>query len=194
MSVASLKQILGGRNLYLIGMMGSGKTVTGPLLANKIGYGFVDSDEVIEKLVNKPINEIFNEDGENTFRELETKVLQETGKHYELVVSTGGGVVLKTKNWGILHQGIVIWLDPSRELLWERLKSDTRTRPLIRSKDPLSSLDQIIKDRYLFYKEADLRIGVGNESPEELAELIVKKLPSIISPLKDQGEPHTIGY
>ena len=73
----SLKQILGGRNLYLIGMMGSGKTLTGPCLAQNIDYGFVDSDEVIEKVAHQSIDEIFKEDGETIFRDLETKVLKE---------------------------------------------------------------------------------------------------------------------
>ena len=87
----SLKQILGGRNLYLIGMMGSGKSITGPCLAQNIDYGFVDSDEVIEKVAHQSIEKIFQEDGEKSFRDIETKVLKEIGKHYSLVVSTGGG-------------------------------------------------------------------------------------------------------
>ncbi len=191
MSSVSLNQSLGGRNLYLIGMMGSGKTVTGPPLAKKLGYGFVDSDNVIEKVAGKSITQIFEEDGESTFRELETKIFQEIAKHYELVVSTGGGVVIRNQNWGFLHQGVVIWIDPGRDRLLERLQLENASRPLIRDGDPLTSLDKILKERNCLYKEADLHIAVEDESPEELALLIVERLPSIINSSRDQVERHT---
>ena len=192
LSSLSLKQILAGRNLYLIGMMGSGKTVTGPPLAKKLGYGFVDSDVVIEQLASKSINQIFKDDGENTFRELETKVFQEISKHYQLVVSTGGGVVTRSENWGVLHQGVVVWIDPGRERLLARLQSDEKIRPLLKASDPLTALDQIIQDRQSFYNEADLRIAVTDESPEELALKITEQLPSIIDTSKLPTERHTI--
>lgn len=177
----SLKQILGGRNLYLIGMMGSGKTLTGPCLAQNIDYGFVDSDEVIEKVANQSIGEIFQEDGEKSFRDIETKVLKEIGKHYSLVVSTGGGVVTRPENWGVLHQGIIIWIDPGRDRLWERLQADAFKRPLLLSDNPRASFDTLNNKREPLYKEADLRISVGDESPEDVAKQIMNKLPSILT-------------
>ena len=191
MGSISLKQILGGRNIYLIGMMGSGKTVTGPPLAEKLGYGFVDSDDVIEKLARKPINKIFSEDGEDAFREIETNLLKEIGKHYQLVVSTGGGVVTRSENWGVLHQGVVVWIDPGRDRLFERIQADKTNRPLLQTSDPETAINQIIQDRYKFYQEADLRIQVQDESPQELALIITEKLPSIIHSPNSLSEPHT---
>ena len=188
MNSVLLKQILGGRNLYLIGMMGSGKSVTGPLLAKKIEYGFVDADNVVEKVAKKSISEIFEEDGESTFREIETKVMKEIGQRYSLVVSTGGGVVTCPQNWGILHQGVVIWIDPEKERLLARIKLDLIKRPLLNKNFSLQDLDEILQIRKPLYAEADLHIPVADQSPEELALIIVEKLPSIIVDVENQGE------
>tara|TARA_Y100001968_G_scaffold89872_1_gene80851 strand:- start:388 stop:963 length:576 start_codon:yes stop_codon:yes gene_type:complete len=175
-----LSQRLGGRNLYLVGMMGSGKSVTGPKLAKELNYRFVDSDQVIEQLSKKSIPEIFENEGENAFRELETKVLQSIGQHYSLVVSTGGGVVTQSKNWGVLHQGIVIWLDPGRERLLKRLKDDSFSRPLLQNKEPLKVFDELYLKREPLYRESDLHIEIKDESPEEVTSSILMGLPSII--------------
>tara|TARA_Y100001968_G_scaffold329682_1_gene379610 strand:- start:768 stop:1364 length:597 start_codon:yes stop_codon:yes gene_type:complete len=192
LSSMSLKQILGGRNLYLIGMMGSGKTLTGPCLAQNIDYGFVDSDEVIEKVAHQSIDEIFKKDGEKSFRDIETQVLKEIGKHYALVVSTGGGIVTRPENWGVLHQGIIIWIDPGRDRLWERLQADSSQRPLLLSEDPRAAFDTLNKKREPLYKEADLRISVEDESAEDVAQQIINRLPSIITSQGLQDELQTI--
>ena len=188
----SLKKSLGGRNLYLIGMMGSGKTVTGSPLAKQLGYGFVDCDEVIEKVAKKSINSIFAEDGEEIFREIETKVIKEIGQLYGLVVATGGGIVTRSENWGILHQGIVICLDPGKERLLARISSDVRKRPLMQVENPEEVLDRLNNQRKSLYKEADLYIPVGDESPEKIALLIIEKLPFIINNVETQDAPQTI--
>ena len=181
MTSHSLKQILGGRNLYLIGMMGSGKTLTGPPLAKKLEYGFVDSDEVIEKVAKKSIASIFQEDGEENFREIETMVLKEIGTRYSLVIATGGGVVTKTENWGVLHQGVVVWLKPDRECLLSRLRLDTDKRPLIKKGDFEKEFDKLNNERSSLYKEADLTIEVKNECAKDLAQIISEKLLTILS-------------
>ena len=110
----SLRQRLGGRSLYLIGMMGSGKSSTGRPLAERLGYGFVDADAVIEQVTGSNISEIFERDGEDHFRDLETQVLRSISERHSLVVATGGGIVTRSENWGMMHQGIVIWLDVER--------------------------------------------------------------------------------
>ena len=192
LSSMPLKQILGGRNLYLIGMMGSGKTLTGPLLAQQIDYGFVDSDEVIEKVTHKSIDAIFKEDGEKSFRDIETQVLKEIGQRYSLVVATGGGVVIRTENWGVLHQGIIIWIDPGRDRLLSRLQLDSSKRPLLLSEDPISAFDDLNNQREHLYMEADLRISVQDESPQDIARKIFTKLPSIITSQAIQDGQRTI--
>ena len=193
LSSSSLKQILGGRSIYLIGMMGSGKSVTGPILAKELDYIFVDSDVVVEKSAKKSIYEIFQDDGEKQFRDLETQVLKEIAKHYSLVVATGGGVVTRSENWGVLHQGIIVWIDPGRDTLLERLKTDFSNRPLLDQIDPIARFDLLYEERLILYKEADLQISVEHESPEEVVSAIIKTLPSILINSRDQGEQQTIG-
>ena len=150
-----LKARLGGRNLYLIGMMGSGKSSTGRPLAQRLGYGFVDADGVLEKLAGRPIPQIFESDGEQGFRALERQVLQAIGQRHSLVVATGGGVITQPENWGVLHQGIVIWLAPEREQLLARLHADPGARPLLQGSDPAASLDALLEARTPLYAEAD---------------------------------------
>ena len=111
---------LRGRSIFLIGMMGSGKSSTGPVLAEILKYKYVDLDVLIEKLTKKTIDKVFSEEGEEYFRDLETQCLQEIIKLPSVVVSTGGGVVLKKENWGILRQGIIVWLDINKEIALNR--------------------------------------------------------------------------
>ena len=93
-----MNDLLKGINVFLIGMMGAGKTTVGGLLASELGYGFCDTDALIEQIAGKTINEIFAEDGEETFRQLETQVLSELSAYQQLIVATGGGIVLKPQN------------------------------------------------------------------------------------------------
>ena len=174
----SLKQKLRGSNLYLVGMMGSGKSKTGPYLSKLLGYRFVDQDDVIEKVAKLSIAEIFQDEGESSFREIETQVLKEIGQRHSLVVATGGGVVTCIENWGILQQGIVIWINPIRERLIERLKADADTRPLLGRENRIASLDKLMNDRHRYYSESDLNISVDQETPEEVAQLILQALKS----------------
>ena len=120
----TLKEKLSGRNIFLIGMMGSGKSQTGPDLAKMIKYAFVDIDDVIEKASKQSIEDIFEKDGEKVFRDLEKQVLKEISQHHSLVIGTGGGLVTLPENWGILHQGIVIWLDLDLNRSIQRLERD----------------------------------------------------------------------
>lgn len=176
----TLRQRLGGRSLYLVGMMGSGKSSTGRPLAEKLGYGFVDSDSVIEQLAGCSIPEIFQRDGEARFRELETQVLSAISERHSLVVATGGGVVTRSENWGVMHQGIVIWLDVEREQLLKRLEADSTPRPLLQEADPAQALDRILNARRLQYSEADLTVVIAEETPDVVADGILQLLPNLI--------------
>ncbi len=183
-----LKKRLGGRNLYLIGMMGSGKSRTGPHLAKSMDYGFVDADNVIEQVCGQPISKIFETDGEKEFRIVEAQVMNEIGQRHSLVVATGGGVVTKSQNWGVLHQGIVIWIDPGIERLFERLQADPGDRPLLDNKSSFSEFESFLASREKFYGEADLHLKVEDETPNEVASQIVQRLPSILTPQEASGE------
>ena len=187
-STPTLKQRLGGRTLYLVGMMGSGKTSTGRPLAERLGYGFVDADAVIEQAAGCSIPEIFERDGEAGFRKLESQVLSAISQRHSLVVATGGGVVTQQENWGLLHSGIVIWLDVVPEQLLQRLKADSTVRPLLQTADPEVALNTLLNERRPLYAEADLAVVINDETPEAVADGILQLLPSL---LKDPSQRPT---
>ena len=184
----TLKQRLGGRSLYLVGMMGSGKTSTGRPLAERLGYGFVDADAVIEQAAGCSIPEIFERDGEAGFRSLESQVLSAISQRHSLVVATGGGVVTQPENWGLLHSGIVIWLDVVPDQLLHRLNADSTVRPLLQTTDPEASLNTLLNERRPLYGEADLTVVINDETPEAVADGILQLLPSL---LKDPTQRRT---
>ena len=187
----TLKEKLGGRNIFLIGMMGSGKSQTGPVLAKMINYAFVDTDDVIEKASKQSISSIFEKDGEKVFRDVEKKVLKEISQHHSLVIATGGGLVTLPENWGILHQGIVIWLDLDLKRSIKRLESDQKRRPLLFGDNLAENFSQIYESRKPIYLESDLRIEVEDQSPYEVATMVAEHLPSILIDPETQAERHT---
>jgi shikimate kinase len=109
-------------------------------------------------------------------------VLQAIGERHSLVVATGGGVITQPENWGILHQGIVIWLAPERDQLLARLHLDPGARPLLQERDPAAVLDALLEARTTLYAEADLRITVGDETVNAVTERILEAIPGILQP------------
>ena len=179
-----MNNILKDISVYLIGMMGAGKTTVGHLLAQELGYSrFFDTDTLIEQLAKgQTINEIFATVGEETFRELETQVLAELCTYKRTVISTGGGIVLRQKNWSYLRHGLIIWLDVPVELLIKRLKEDN-TRPLLKDADPEKKLQTLLAQRQPLYSQADLRITVQpQETPEQVTKRILEAIPSVLKP------------
>ncbi len=172
---------LQGLNIYLIGMMGSGKSTIGPLLAQQLGYSFLDTDSTIEKLVGQSVAEIFQAVGEAEFRQTETKVLAEVSAHIRLIVATGGGIAIERENWNHLHQGLVIWLDPSLDLLVERLQDDT-TRPLLATAEDLhAKLATILAERRHRYAQADIQISISqNLTSAEIIDRIITAIPTVL--------------
>ena len=187
-STPTLKQRLAGRSLYLVGMMGSGKTSTGRPLAERLGYGFVDADAVIEQAAGCSIPDIFDRDGEAGFRSLESQVLSAISQRHSLVVATGGGVVTQPENWGMLHSGIVIWLDVVPDQLLQRLNADSTVRPLLQTAYPEAALNALLNERRPLYAEADLTVVINDETPEAVADGILQLLPSL---LKDPTQRRT---
>ena len=187
----TLKEKLCGRNIFLIGMMGSGKSKTGPCLAKLINYAFIDTDDVIEKASKQSIRSIFEKEGEKVFRDAEKKVLKEISQHHSLVIATGGGLVTLPENWGILHQGIVIWLDLDLKRSIKRLESDKKKRPLLVGDNLAEDFSQIYESRKSFYLESDLTIEVEDQSPDEVATMIVERLPTILIDQETQAERRT---
>ncbi|WP_414548108.1 shikimate kinase [Anabaena sp. CCY 0017] len=175
-----MSSLLQGINLYLIGMMGAGKTTVGQLLANYLGYRFLDTDDIITQSAGRSINQLFAEEGEAAFRQLESDVLAQVCAYTRLTIATGGGIVLRTENWSYLHHGLVVWLDVPVELLYTRLAEDT-TRPLLQDADPLGKLRSLLEERTPLYSQADLKITVrAEETPEEIAHRVMEAIPSVL--------------
>ena len=186
----ALAQRLQGLNLYLVGMMGAGKSSVGRPLAEALGYRFIDADAVVEQAAGQSIAEIFAHEGEAGFRALETGVLDQLASWHSLVVATGGGVVGRPENWGHLRQGVVIWLDAPEELLLQRLRADPTPRPLLADADPAARLAALLATRRPLYAQADLTVPQGGESPAEVAARVLEGLPRILrAPQAPPAEP-----
>ncbi|MBF2064078.1 MAG: shikimate kinase [Calothrix sp. C42_A2020_038] len=171
---------LKGLNIYLIGMMGTGKTTVGRLLAKHLQYGFLDTDDVITKVAGKTINEVFAQDGEAAFRDLESDVLAQVCTHTKLVIATGGGIILRRQNWSYLHYGLVVWLDANVDVLYNRL-ADDKTRPLLQDANPKEKIRALQVQRQALYSEADLHIIITeDETPEQVAKKIINAIPSVL--------------
>jgi shikimate kinase len=177
---AELRQRLEGLNLYLVGMMGSGKSTAGRHLAELLGYRFLDADSSIEQVAGRSIPEVFASEGEAGFRALEAAVLNQIASWHSLVVATGGGVVTRPDNWGQLHQGVVIWLDAPEALLLERLSSDPTPRPLLQADDPAARLAALLAERRPLYAQADLHIVQDGRAADQVAVQILEALPSVL--------------
>lgn len=181
-----LARRLEGLNLYLVGMMGTGKSAVGRPLAAALGYRFLDADTSVERVAGRSIPELFAEVGEPGFRDLETAVLGQIASWHSLVVATGGGVVTRPENWGHMQQGVVVWLDAPPELLLRRLAADPSPRPLLQTADPETQLTSLLSQRQRLYAQADLHIRQAGEPIEQVAAAVLAQLPTI---LKQRQEP-----
>ncbi|MEH2398651.1 shikimate kinase [Nostoc sp.] len=175
-----MSSLLQGVNLYLIGIMGVGKTTVGRLLAKELGYGFVDTDNVIAQATGKSINQLFAQVGEAGFRQLESDVLSQVCAFTKLTIATGGGIVLQRENWGYLHHGLIVWLDAPVELIYSRLAEDS-TRPLLQDVDPKGKLRSLLEQRTPLYSQADLHITEREgDTPEDVAKRVLEAIPSVL--------------
>lgn len=176
----ALVERLKGLSLYLVGMMGCGKSHVGPVLADRLGYRFVDLDSVVSAAAGRPIPAIFAAEGEAGFRALERQVLQQVASWHSLVVATGGGVVTTPANWGELRQGVVVWLDVPAATLLDRLQTDPTPRPLLAGADPAGRLQDLLLQRHGFYSQADLRIPAGDGDATTIADRVLEALPGVL--------------
>jgi len=185
-SHADLARRLAGINVYLVGMMGTGKSAVGGPLASALGYRFLDADTALEQAAGRSIAEVFAEEGEEGFRQLETAVLDRIAGFHSLVVATGGGVVTRPVNWGHLQQGVVVWLDAPETLLLDRLRADPTPRPLLDDPDPAARLAALLEARRPLYAQADLHVLQADAPPETVALQVLEALPTI---LRERSSP-----
>jgi shikimate kinase len=170
-------------NVYLVGLMGAGKTSVGKLLARRLGKTFYDCDLEIERATGVRVPVIFDIEGEPGFRAREQKILSELVQRSAVVLATGGGAVLSEQNRKLLKEhGTVVYLCASPQDLWRRTRHD-RNRPLLQTADPLTKLTELYKERDPLYREvADLVVDTGNQSVSALAHRLEQKLTQLGMP------------
>ena len=160
------------KNIVLIGFMGSGKSTVGRELHHLLGYPLVDMDQVIEQRAGKSIPEIFAENGEELFRDMETNLLEELTEPHapRRIISTGGGVVGREQNRKLLrHLGYVVWLNAPLHVILDRT-SRNRDRPLLHTADPAARIEALMDARNpLYQNSAHLKIETAGLDSRELA-------------------------
>lgn len=166
-----------GRNLYLVGPMGVGKTTIGRLIAHRLGKTFIDLDDEIEHRSGATIPWIFDVEGEEGFRRRESELLEEVAASKDIVLSTGGGVVLNADNRRILKAtGLVIFLNASVEQLYQRTIKDKK-RPLLQVPDRRQVIERLKRDRDPLYREvAHLVFDVGPRNSRHATDALLQKL------------------
>jgi shikimate kinase len=167
--------------IYLTGFRGTGKTSIGTLLAKSLGRTVIDLDGVVAANAGKSIREIFQQDGESSFRDLETTALESVAQTSNSVISLGGGAVLRDINRSIIQStGICFWLQCDAETIAERLQQDEATgdqRPALTKLDELQEIRQLLQTRQAKYEDvADHRINTKGRSIEQVAEAILERL------------------
>lgn len=174
--------------IYLAGFMGSGKSTIGPILANTLGFEFVDIDKLVEKKANKRIIDIFTTDGEQAFRSLEHASLQEIAARTHFVVSLGGGTIADEENFRLIHgSGIIVYLKLSPEELLQRVYHRT-DRPLLTGAGgerlPVEEIDKRVQDllarREQFYARADVIVQTDRKRVGTTVDEIVRRLRGLI--------------
>lgn len=156
-------------NIFLVGMMGAGKTTLGKLLAQALGKVFVDSDEEIQHRTGVTIPHIFDVEGEAGFRQREASVIHDLVLLDNIVLATGGGTILNEESRVALYRnGIVVYLKSTIHDLWQRTRHD-RNRPLLQTADPYTKLKSMYEQRDpLYVQVANLVIPTGKQSAQSL--------------------------
>ena len=164
-------------NIVLVGMMGSGKTTVGRLLARQLGKTFIDSDEEIQKRTGVTIQHIFDVESEAGFRQREAGIVQELLQRDNIVLSTGGGAILDANNRSSMREhGTVVYLKSGVHDLWQRTRHD-RSRPLLQTADPRAKLNELFVQRNPLYTEvADIVIYTGKQNVQVLLSALLRKI------------------
>jgi shikimate kinase len=175
-------------NIYLVGLMGAGKTSVGRFLAKRLGKTFYDCDHEIEKRTGVKIPVIFDIEGEQGFRARESAVLRELTALDDIVLATGGGAVVNAENRRQLAaNGTVVYLRASPTDLWQRTRND-RNRPLLQTADPHAKLEQLFAERDPLYREiAAVIVDTGNQSVRSLAHRLEQQLHDHLRMRPDPG-------
>ena len=164
------------RNIALTGFMGSGKSAVSKTLGKLTGYHVVDVDSEVQKQAGKTIQEIFDSEGEQAFRDMEMRAVARIAEGASQIISTGGGVVLKRENMDVLRTGgVIVNLKVSAETVHERTRHCSH-RPLLQVENPLERIRQMMAEREEFYRNADIVIDTDDMSVMQVAEEILESV------------------
>lgn len=163
-------------NVVITGFMGTGKTTVGRLLAPKLGFVFVDTDDLIVAEAGKDIPQIFTQETEAGFRRRERGVIRQLRGARGLVIATGGGAIMAKENLSRLRAlGPVLCLRASERALYRRLKGN-RERPLLRAAEPLKKIRELLQARDPYYRKADKIFDTTGKSPQKVTSQILRYL------------------
>jgi shikimate kinase len=177
-------------NLALIGFMGTGKSSVGRMVAGQLRYEFVDTDEFIEKRAGKSIAQIFAQDGEGAFREIERQLVAEMSGWRNKVISTGGGLAANAANLESLKQhALVVCLWASPESIWQRVRNQTH-RPLLQGPDALAKIRALLAERTPCYRQADVLVNTGMRSIREVTQQVLHQFHIARSRPASRETPH----
>jgi shikimate kinase len=161
------------KNLALVGFMGTGKSSVGRLAAESLQFEFVDTDELIEAQCGVSIEEIFRNQGEKAFRQLEQQVVLALARREKTVIAAGGGLVIDPDNLASLKtHALVVCLWASPEIIRERVRQQTH-RPLLKTEEPLAKIRELFAARDPLYRKADVLIQTNHRSPKDVAQQVL---------------------
>lgn len=162
-------------NIYLIGFMGTGKSTVSRCLAKQLGYEEIDTDAQIVARYHQSIAEIFAAQGEQSFRDMETELLQELCKEKNKIISCGGGMALRKENVALMRQnGTVVLLTAQPETILSRVQNDDE-RPLLNQNMSVEYIEELLRQRFPYYEEAgEVVVATDKRQPDEIAEEISK--------------------
>ncbi len=174
--------------IYLTGFMGSGKSTIGPVLAERLGYAFIDLDTSVEEAARKPIRRIFDEQGEEEFRRLESLKLRSVSRTTHAVIALGGGAVASENNlYFVVTNGTLVYLNVEPAVLAQRIEAMADDRPLLLGEngqslskfDLVRRVESMIATRQPFYRRADVVVDVGELDVEATVEAVVAALVNV---------------
>ena len=161
------------QNIALIGFMGTGKSSVGQIVAHQLHFTLLDTDQVLEARAGKTISDIFTQDGEPAFREMEKKIVAELATRKKTVISTGGGLPVNPDNLaGLKSHSLVVCLWASAEKIWERVRTQTH-RPLLHEPDPMAKIKKLLEQREPFYRQADVLLNTEMRAVKDVAQQVI---------------------
>jgi len=169
------------KNIALTGFMGCGKTAVGRVVSKVSGYEFLDTDQFIEDHVGMSIPRIFEEQGEDSFRQYEREVVALLANQENTVIATGGGLLVDRSNMDAMKQySMVFCLWASSESIWRRVK-DKSHRPLLQTENPKKRIIDLMEQRKSAYSQADMLVNTEYRSAKEVAQLILSQFSKAVT-------------